>query len=123
MNTLPPEIRVGMKVYDSRHHHIGQVEDYKFPENATSPDITPAEIDGTDRANRNDTMLNVIAEAFGHDNIPEILRERLLTEGYVRLEADGLFAADRYILPEQISSATADELTLKVAKDELIKRN
>ena len=54
--------------------------------------------------------------------MPETLRERLLREGYIRLDADGLFAADRYILPSQIASAAGDEVTLNVEKDQLIKR-
>jgi hypothetical protein len=60
---------------------------------------------------------------FDPDEIPEELRERMLREGYIRLDADGLFAADRYILPEQIASAGRDELMLNVKKSELVKRH
>ena len=120
MDILPRDIHVGMKVFDSRHHHIGKVDDFKFSENETDPGIIPAGVGRTE--DRRETLLGSIAEAFGKEEIPEPLRQRLVTEGYVRIDADGLFAADRYILPSQIASATGDELTLNVEKDQLIKR-
>lgn len=122
MNTLPTDIQIGMKVYDSLHKHIGKVDDFRAPENATDPDVEPADLDGADKPGR-ETIIQAVADAFTDDPIPEVLRDRLLTEGYVRLDADGLFAADRYILPEQIASATADGIVLNVEKDQLIKRH
>jgi hypothetical protein len=64
-----------------------------------------------------------IAEAFRSDELPEALQDRLLTEGYIRLDTDGLFASDRYILPEQITSTSGDEIMLKVNKSDLMKRD
>ena len=68
-------------------------------------------------------LIQDLAEAFAPDGMPEVLRERLLSEGYIRLDSNGLFAADRYILPEQIASVSGDELVLTVDKDELMKRH
>ena len=48
-------------------------------------------------------------------------RQRLLLQGFVRIDANGLFAADRYVTPEQIASVSADGLMLNVSKDELVK--
>ena len=31
------------------------------------------------------------------DELPEVVRDRLLHDGFVRMDADGLFAADRYV--------------------------
>ncbi len=120
MDTLPNEIRIGMDVYDNKNVHIGRIDDLKFPENAGDPDVVPADIDGTDR--RPDTLLDTVAEAFRGEELPEALRDRLLREGYIRLDADGLFAADRYVLPSQIESAGADRVVLNVDSDALIKR-
>jgi hypothetical protein len=122
MDSLPRDIHVGMKVYDSRHNAIGTIDDLKFPENAADPDVEPAELDATDRAPRRETILGAVAEAFGSEEIPEPLRSRLLREGYIRLDTAGLFAADRYILPSQIATASGDEVMLNVEKDQLIKR-
>ena len=122
MQTLPNEIYKGMKVFDRTQKHIGKVDDFRFSENEESPDLQPAELDATDRR-RDDSLAENIAEAFGADELPEVLRERLLREGYIRLDTAGLFAADRYILPDQIASTTADAVILNVSKDDLIRRH
>ena len=122
MQTLPRDIHIGMKVYDLSRKEIGKIDDFKFSENAGDPDVEPADIDGTDQRNRRDSILGAVAEAFGSEEIPEVLRDRLLREGYLRLDTKGLLAKDRFILPSQIASATGDEVTLNVDKDALIKR-
>ncbi|MEO8756322.1 MAG: hypothetical protein ABI398_01025 [Devosia sp.] len=122
MQTLPPDIHLGMNVYDSRKKHIGKIDDLKFPENAGNPDVEPADIDGSDKRNRRESVLGAIADAFGAQEVPLVLRDRLLTEGYIRIDTDGLLAKDRFILPSQIASATADAVTLNVEKDALIKQ-
>jgi hypothetical protein len=120
MQNLPLTLHVGMKVLDSQHKSLGKIDDLRFPENATDPDIEPADIDGTDKRRNNDTILGTIAEAFGKEELPEALRDRLLREGYIRLDVP--LGKDRYILPNQIASASGDEVMLNVDKDALIKR-
>ena len=88
----------------------------------TDPDVEPADIDGTDRRNSRESILGSIAEAFGKEELPETLRDRLLTEGYIRLDTKGRSAKDRFILPSQIASASGEEINLNVVKDDLIKR-
>ncbi len=122
MDSLPRDIHIGMKVYDSRHKSIGKIDDFRFSENEDNPDVVPADIDGTDKRQGRDSILENIAEAFGKEELPEVLRDRLLTEGYIRLDTKGLLAKDRFILPSQIASAAGDEVMLNVEKDELIKR-
>lgn len=122
MQELPRDIHNGMTVYDSQRHKIGKVDDFKFSENAIDPSVEPADIDGTDKRNARESILESIAEAFGKEELPETLRDRLLTEGYIRLDTKGLLARDRFILPSQIASAAGDEINLSVAKDDLIKR-
>lgn len=121
MERLPEQVRVGMKVYDSEGHHIGKVDDLKFPENAIAPEVEVAEVDEV-IDDRDETIIDAVAEAFGREEIPEPLRSQLLRDGYVHLDASGLFAADRYILPEQISGLTDDGIKLNVTRDALIKR-
>lgn len=122
MQTLPRDIHVGMRVLDSARKEIGKIEDFRFSENEDDPRVEPSDIDASDR--RKDGGLVVdIAEAFAPDDLPQVLRDRLLREGYIRLDTKGLFAADRYILPDQIVSASGDELQLNVSKDELMKRH
>lgn len=122
MQTLPEDIRVGMRVFDNAHNEIGKVEDFRFSENEDEPDVEPAEVDASDTRADN-SLIGDVARAFAPDDLPEALRERLLREGYIRLDTKGLFAADRYILPDQIASTSGDEIVLTVGKDELMKRH
>jgi hypothetical protein len=39
----------------------------------------------------------------------------------VRIDSDGLFQADRYVMPEQIDSVSGDDVMLNVTKEQLIK--
>lgn len=123
MQTIPRDLHKGMRVFDRSNQEIGKVDDFRFSENEDNPDIIPTEVDAADRR-RHGGLVEDIAEAFlPDDEVPEVLRDRLLTEGYVRLDTKGLFAADRYILPEQIAASSGDALMLSVTKDELMKRH
>jgi hypothetical protein len=122
MQTLPRDIHKGMRVFDSARNEIGKIDDFKFSENEDQPGVEPEDLDAADRP-QDGGLMQDIAEAFVPDGMPEVLRDRLLREGYIRLDSKGLFAADRYILPDQIASASGDEVTLNVGKDELIKRH
>jgi hypothetical protein len=53
--------------------------------------------------------------------VPETLRERLLRQGFLRIDSTGLFAADRYVMPDQIADVSEGRITLRVTHDELIK--
>lgn len=121
MERLPESIEIGMRVYDSELREIGKVDGLKYPENATSPDVELATVDAAETREDN-TLVDAVADAFGRQEVPEPLRSQLLRDGYVHLDANGLFASDRYILPEQIARMTADGIQLNVTLDALIKR-
>jgi hypothetical protein len=111
-----------MRVIDVDSNEIGKIDDFKFSENEDTPEVTPAGIDASDRQG-DSSLVGDIARAFAPDDLPEALRERLLREGYIRLDTKGLFAADRYILPGQIARSEGDTLILNVRKDELMTRH
>ena len=121
MERLPERIEIGMKVFDSEHHEIGRVDGLKYPENAVAPDVEPATVDEADERHDN-TIIDAVAEAFGREEVPEPLRSQLLRDGYVHLDAKGLFARDRFILPEQIARLEPDGIQLNVTRDALLKR-
>jgi len=117
-------VREGMTVYDARGEEIGKVETVFLGDisddamelgggDAASPDINLG-------AHR--TLVDVIAEALAADDLPREMAERLLNSGYIRVDGKGLLAADRYVLPEQISSVSDDSVRLRVPVDELVKR-
>lgn len=115
-------IREGMKVFDSRQEKIGEVEYVKFgDDDPTTPETEASGINPMD-TERRDTLMNNLAEAFRSDELPEEVHEKLLLQGFIRIDADGLFAADRYVTPDQIGGVTEDGVTLTVSKDELLKR-
>lgn len=115
-------IEEGMRVFDRERHEIGKVEWVQFGDD--DPETPEVEATGlSDTRARNDTLIQNLAEAFRPDDLPDEVRDRLLHQGFVRIDADGLFAADRYVTPEQIDSVSADGLMLNVSKDELLKRH
>jgi hypothetical protein len=117
-----PSLRLvekGMRVFDREHHEIGKVEWVQFGDD--DPDTPEVEASGPSDRGEDDTLIDVMAKAFTVDDVPEEVRDRLLQQGFVRIDADGLFQADRYVMPEQIASVSGDGMTLNVTKDELIK--
>lgn len=107
-------------MFDRERHEIGKVEYVQFgDDNPATPEVEAAAPNTLD--DRRSTLVDAIADAFGDDDLPEEIRQRLLLQGFVRIDANGLFAADRYVTPEQIASVSADGLMLNVSKDELVK--
>lgn len=115
------DVEQGMRVFDRERHEIGKVEWVQFGDD--SPETPEVEANGPADQRDDDTLLDVIARSFRTDDLPEEVRARLLHQGFVRIDADGLFAADRYVMPEQINSVSGDRLMLNVTRDELMKRH
>lgn len=119
-------VREGMDVYDVRENRIGSVRLVRFGE-ATEEEqemgTGPATPGAADALNmRNDSIIDNIAEAFDPVDLPEGLREKLLLSGFIRLDTSGLFAADRFITPEQIARVADDNVYLSVERDQLFER-
>lgn len=117
------DIREGMKVYDATDKEIGTVEYVQFGDD--DPATEEIEASGlSDLKVRDDSLIFDIAKVFNpDDDLPDEVRERLLHQGFVRIDADGWFSADRYVTPEQIQLVSGDALRLNVAKDQLAKRH
>jgi hypothetical protein len=117
------DVHEGMKVFDSTNTEIGKVDWVKFgDDNPATPEPEAREASRFDGKRRDSFIANLV-EAFDPDEIPEEIREKLLLQGFVRIDAEGLFNADRYVAPEQIERISGDSLTLNVSKDELVKRH
>jgi hypothetical protein len=115
-------VEEGMKVFDRLHHEIGKVEYVQMSDdNPATPETeaaTPGRVD-----DRRDTIIGAIADAFTTDELDEEVRQRLLQAGFVRIDSSGLFAADRYVTPDQIMSVSGDTVTLNVSREELVKKH
>ena len=115
MDLLPPDMQIGMKVYDNDRRHIGMVDDFQFAESGLTEDGNSIE------RQCETAIMGVIGEAFGAAELSQARRDRLLLEGYVRIDAAGLLDGDRYVLPEEIASASGLELTLNLGRDQLLR--
>jgi hypothetical protein len=133
-------IHEGMIVYDRNDKELGTVDHVYFgsvSEESTDRGEGPAETTRADAPGYVDDAGEVfgmagedpaaIDFAFGGGVSPSEtsgseVRERLLRHGFIRLDSRGLFASDRYILPDQIASVSEDGVRLKLSKDELKNR-
>lgn len=116
-------IHEGMKVVDASRNEIGRVDWVQYGnDDPATPDVEARTTEGVEDQ-RDDTLLDNIVDAFRVDDLPEEMRQRLLMGGFVRIDSDGIFAADRYVLPDQIAGVADDELMLTVEKSELMKRH
>jgi hypothetical protein len=116
-------VHEGMKVFDASHKEIGRVDWVQFGnDNPSTGDAEAQSTKGMEQE-RQASLIDNVVDAFRVDDLPEPVRQRLLMQGFIRIDAEGLFAADRYVLPEQIGSVSDDELMLTVDKDELMKRH
>jgi hypothetical protein len=116
-------IREGMTVYDREDDKIGSVERLYFGSGSTvdqdeyNMSVEPGRADLPGNA-----LVDAIANVFDPTDIPQEMQERLLQSGFIRIDGAGLFAADRYVMPDQIASVSDEAVYLRVTKDELLKR-
>lgn len=108
-------IEEGMKVYDNNGEEIGTVEFIHFSE-ANGEEFTlaaslPDEHEEAD-------LVGFIRKLFGRDNLPEELRERLLMNGFIKVDSARFFGADRYVMLNQIAKVEKNGVHLRVADSE-----
>lgn len=122
MDAIPNTIREGMDVVDSDMHTIGTVETFRITDEVPGqPEIDAAGVSPVLEDN-SESLTSILADVLHPDEkLPRELQEKVLRDGFVRLDAAGLFAADRYIFPEHIDRIEGDRLVLKVRKDDLLK--
>lgn len=120
------QVREDMDIYDAGDNHIGHVDFVHFgaaSETQQEHGTGPADLGRADYPDmRRDTIIDNIAEAFQPEDVPDQLQSKLLMDGYVRMDASGLFASDRFITPDQIARVDGDRVYLTVNRDQLIKR-
>lgn len=116
-------ISEGMTVYDRQGDKLGTVRSVHFGAVSIEDDergLGPATTSAEETAGS--SLLEDFARTFAPDQLPEPVRARLLRHGFIRVDTTGLFAADRYVMPEQIASVSSDRVALRVTREELIKR-
>jgi hypothetical protein len=122
-NRLLTQIYEGMTVYDRAGEKIGTVEHVYLGEVSNEVNKRGGGPVTAPSPGRGESSLidDVATAIFPSDQVPETLRQRLLRQGFMRIDSTGLFAADRYVMPDQIADVSEDRVTLRVTRDELIK--
>lgn len=120
MEAIPNTIHEGMRVCDIAMDDIGKVEAFRLSDEDTSQ--AGNETVGISPVVEEKRGTRTLADMFvPEDQLPREMQEKALREGFVRLDAEGLFAADRYIFPEHIDRVEGDKLVLSVRKRDLLK--
>jgi hypothetical protein len=122
-NQILTQVYEGMDVYDRTGDKIGTVESVYLGAVSEHADLHGAgPATASAQGSRESSVIEDFAKAFvAEDPVPEPLRERLRRHGFVKIDSSGLFAADRYVTPDQIAEVSGDRITLRVTRDELIK--
>lgn len=105
----------GMTVVDVDGETVGTVEAVRMGDAGA---VTAAG-QGREDAGLDDPM-SLLAKAFGTGSpLDEHTQERLLRIGYLRIDAKGVFARDRYVEAGEIADVVDGEVRLSVPKDGL----
>lgn len=117
-------IEEGMEVYDVEGESVGEVEFVYFGTMQAEEGVTPATTAGAPLdVPQGDTWverLGDVLELDAPDAFPEVLAERLLRRGFIRVDAGFLSGDDRFIFPEQIATVDEDGVRLRVEADDLV---
>lgn len=114
------QVREGMNVMDHAGEKIGTVGRLKMTDEI--PDTEAAEQVTADPArDRRDTIVDNIVDVFRSDGVPEEMYEHLLRTGFLRIDAHGLLASERYVTPDQIAEVAGENVILKVGREQLIR--
>lgn len=122
MDAIPTSIHEGMRVVDNALQPIGTVATFRITDEV--PDDPGIDAAGVSPVflDEEQTLAGILADAFSADEpLPQEMQEKALREGFVRLDADGLFASDRYIFPEHIDRVDGDRLVLGVRREDLLR--
>lgn len=113
-------IHEGMEVYDQAGERLGTVELVHF--GSADEHGLGAETTGTRPLRSGSLVEELAAVILPDDQVPEAFSDRLMRSGFIRVDADGLFAADRYITPDQIATVQGHRVMLGVERDALIRQ-
>jgi len=110
------QVREGMDVIDASGDKIGTVEMIKMgdPQAATVDSDVPTE-NWPGPGYRRFFAWNT------EPDLPPAIATRLMRTGFIKIDAKGLFAKDRYVAADRIASVSNDAVRLTVNKDDLAK--
>jgi hypothetical protein len=104
-----------MAVYDRSNEKIGSVRNVYL---GSQPGAVT-----TDRPpEQPHSFVDALVRSLAPPEVPEVMRERLLREGFIRIDTSGPFAADRFAFASQIRGVSEAGVMLDAERDELLRR-
>jgi len=111
-------IEEDMTVVDVNDDKIGTVEYVRFGDEDYTEE-GPETVSGYEREGASEnTFVDMIAEVFNPDDIPEPVKARMYRHGFLKVET-GLFKDDRYVLLDEVARINDDTVHLTITKDDL----
>lgn len=120
-HSILESIHEGMHVLDANSTDLGTVdyvylgETSSIAETGKEPATINPNVDGSDQ------FVGMVQRAFGKQDLPEELRERLMQNGFIHVNVPGLMSHNRFVLPDQITMVTDNGVVLRATRQELIK--
>src|SRR5579871_6724821 len=112
-------VREGMEVYDNQNKKAGKVKELYF--GASSDEMMrhgAGAATAPDPNLRADSLIDDVARGiFDTNDVPEEMQQRLINDGFVRIDAAGIFTGDRFVLPEQIDHVDDKKVYLNISRD------
>lgn len=111
-------IQEGMKVLDSNDDRIGTVDHIRFSDE--DPQAPGPETRSAHTYDRSPSIIDNLVQAFtGTDTTPDVIRERLLRHGFIRISR-GFGKADAYAVMDDVMHIREDHVHLNVPEKELM---
>ncbi|HMN29688.1 MAG TPA: hypothetical protein PKE45_16175 [Caldilineaceae bacterium] len=115
------QVREGMTVFNRANKKIGAVEAiYLGTASEEERELGTAPATADSPRQPGDAFARMWADIFNPNDVPNEVAERLWYSGYLRIDAPGLFSADRFVTPEEIDFVAQDGVHLKVRKADRI---
>lgn len=108
-NDLLAMIKEGMTVVDVDGDRVGTVS-FVHMADLNDPDDNPGQRDAG--------LLGALDDVFDPDEDGDVTA-RMLREGYVKIDATGIFSDDKYIEPHEIAGVEGDTVQLRLDKDSI----
>ena len=134
---LLAQVQKGMAVFDVHKQRVGTITDVYFGDTATEASRAKANettishdlgtLPGTDTTQPPSIPAappannEALSSSFRFENgLPDSIRARSLTQGFIRVRGAGLMPPGCYITPDQLASLKVRDVYLSVTRDQLI---
>jgi hypothetical protein len=127
-NNMLVRVKEGMKVVDQQDHEVGRVDTVYFGEVSQEAndagqgpqDVSRADLPAGEESHPVGFAFGGAVFGMGLDEVDEVIRNRMLREGYVKVDS-GLLSRDVYVLADQIAAVSGERVELRVDEEDLIR--